>query len=90
MLGALRAGYRGIQLRSRLGTRLELCHLFVHVALGEEENTNASVAELRDQLQQLRDQQQTFAQEQELLVQGLHGELDSLRQRVKLAEGASP
>ena len=33
---------------------------------------------------------QTFAQEQELLVQGLHGELDSLRQRVKLAEGASP
>ena len=79
MLGALRAGYRGIQLRSRLGTRLELCHLFVHVALGEEENTNASVAELRDQLQQLRDQQQ-----------GLHEELVSLRQRVKLAEGASP
>ena len=39
MLGALRAGYRGIQLRSRLGTRLELCHLFVHVALGEEVNT---------------------------------------------------
>ena len=29
-------------------------------------------------------------QEQELLVQGLQGELDSLRQRVKLAEGASP
>ena len=58
----------------------------MHVALGEEENTNASVAELRDQLQQLRDQQQ----KQELLVQGLHGELDSLRQRVKLAEGASP
>lgn len=89
VLGALRAGYRGIQLRSRLGTRIELCHLFVHVALGEEVNTGASVAELRDQLQQLRDQQQTFAQEQELLVRGLHGELDSLRQRVKLAEGAT-
>ena len=34
---------RCIQLRSRLGTRIELCHLFVHVALGEEVNTGASL-----------------------------------------------
>ena len=50
VLGALRAGYRGIQLRSRLGTRIELCHLFVHVALGEEVNTGASCTELREEL----------------------------------------
>ena len=79
VLGALRAGYRCIQLRSRLGTHIELCHLFVHVALGEEVNTNASMAELREQLQE----QQTLAREQQLLVQGLQGELNTLRERAR-------
>ena len=99
VLGALRNGYRCIQLRSRLGTHIELCHLFVHVALGEEVNTNASVAELRDQLQQQQtfaQEQQTLAREQQLQVQALQGELNSLRERhhsywqgVKLAASGS-
>ena len=50
VLGTLRAGHRCIQLRSRLGTRIELCHLFVHVALGEEVNMGASSVELREEL----------------------------------------
>ena len=31
LLGRLRRGYRVIQLRSLLGTRIELAHLFVHI-----------------------------------------------------------
>ena len=69
-LGALRAGYRCIQLRSRLGTRIELCYLFVHVALGEEANTGASAVELQEQLLW-----------QQTLVQGLQRELRVLRAR---------
>ena len=70
VLGALRAGHRCIQLRSRLGTRLELCHLLVHVALGEEVNTGASSVELREELQK-----------EKALVQGLQSELRALRAR---------
>ena len=70
VLGTLRAGHRCIQLRSRLGTRIELCHLFVHVALGEEVNTGASSLELREELQK-----------EKALVEGLRRELRARRAR---------
>ena len=35
VLGALRPGYRVLQLRSPLGTRIDGCVLFVRIALGE-------------------------------------------------------
>ena len=62
--------HRCIQLRSRLGTRIELCHLFVHVALGEEVNTGASSLELREELQK-----------EKALVEGLRRELCARRAR---------
>ena len=31
VLGALRRGYRCLEMRSRLGTKIELCSLLVHV-----------------------------------------------------------
>mmetsp|Transcript_64229 Transcript_64229/g.191742 ORF Transcript_64229/g.191742 Transcript_64229/m.191742 type:complete len:606 (+) Transcript_64229:5599-7416(+) len=34
VLGRLRSGYRILQLRAPLGTRIELCYLFLHVATG--------------------------------------------------------
>ena len=35
VLGRLRRGYRVLLLRSSLGTRIELCYLFVHVYFGQ-------------------------------------------------------
>jgi hypothetical protein len=34
VLGKLQHGYRVLQMRSMLGTRIELCYLFVHVNIG--------------------------------------------------------
>ena len=48
--------------------RLELCHLFVHVALGEEVNMGASSVELREELQK-----------EKALVQSLRSELRARR-----------
>ena len=38
VLGRLRGGYRVFQLRGPLGTRIELCYLFVRVTFGTEPN----------------------------------------------------
>ena len=38
VLGRLRRGYRVIQLRCTLGTRIELCYLFVKISFGYEPN----------------------------------------------------
>ena len=51
VLGVPRPGYRAVQLRSPKGTRIELCYLFLHVALGDEPNTAATTDELREQLE---------------------------------------
>lgn len=47
VLGRLRPGYRVMQLRSRLGTRVELCYLLVKISLGEEPHKWTSAAALR-------------------------------------------
>lgn len=44
MLGALRPGYRCIELRSKSGTKIELCTLFVHIALSEANPTERLLA----------------------------------------------
>ena len=36
VVGRLRRGYRVLELRSLFGTRIELCYLFVRVALGSQ------------------------------------------------------
>jgi len=54
VLGRLRRGYRCLQLRSLLGTKIELCHLLVHVDLGSEVNVWQTI---RQQTRQLKEQQ---------------------------------
>jgi len=49
VLGRFRLGYRVFQLRSSLGTRIELCYLFVQIAFGTEPNLWATPRELRIQ-----------------------------------------
>ena len=38
VLGRIRGGHRVLQLRSLLGTRIQLCYLFVHVSFATEAN----------------------------------------------------
>jgi len=47
VLGRLRCGYRVFQLRSLLGTRIELCYLFVQISAGSEPNVWATARQLR-------------------------------------------
>lgn len=47
ILGRLRPGYRNFRLRDRLGTRIELCHLFVRISFGREPNEWHSPTDLR-------------------------------------------
>jgi len=49
VLGRLRRGYRVIKLRGSLGTRIELCHLFVHVSFGTEVNVWMTPTQMRMQ-----------------------------------------
>ena len=47
VLGRLRGGFRVLQLRSMLGTRIELCHLFVHVEHGTEANVRMTARQVQ-------------------------------------------
>jgi len=52
VLGALRAGYRSLQLRHpKFGTRIELCGLLLHISFGEEPNLD-DVEVLKSELEQ--------------------------------------
>ena len=61
VLAMLRPGYRCFHLRSRHGTRIEMCYLFVHIGRGTEPHVWAEAKELRQHVQQ---QQATIAQQQ--------------------------
>jgi len=61
ILGAMRPGYRSIPLRSRLGTPIHKCSVFVHISHSVEDHLPATVSELQDLVEQLR---------AELLVKG--------------------
>jgi hypothetical protein len=52
VLGRLRGGYRILQMRGPLGTRIELCYLFVQVSFGTERHLWATS---RQQARQLRE-----------------------------------
>jgi len=71
VLGRLRAGYRVFQLRSSLGTRIELAYLFVRISFGEERSLGMSrqtqiavrqVGELRDENAVLKQQMERLTQ----------------------------
>lgn len=47
VLGRLRCGYRVFHLRNLLGTRIELCYLFVAIRTGSELNQRATARQLR-------------------------------------------
>ena len=47
VLGRLRRGYRVLQLRGLLGTRIELCYLFVKISFGDEPNDWANPRQVR-------------------------------------------
>ena len=47
VLGRLRRGYRILQLRSALGTRIELCHLLVKISFGRVPNLWATPRQVR-------------------------------------------
>ena len=47
VLGRLRRGYRVFHLRALLGTRIELCYLFVRISFGSETNWWPSARHLR-------------------------------------------
>ena len=49
VLGRLRRGYRVLQLRSVLGTRIELCYLFIKIRFGSDPNLWATPRQLRIQ-----------------------------------------
>ena len=49
VLGRLRHGYRVLQLRGTLGTRIELCYLFVKISFGSEPNLWATPRHMRMQ-----------------------------------------
>jgi len=49
VLGRLRGGYRVLQMRSVLGTRIELCYLFIKISFGSEPNLWATPRQLRMQ-----------------------------------------
>ena len=66
VLGVLRAGYRVLRLRDRLGTPIELCSIFLHVALGTEENLYGSTAELQ---KRVKEQQLVISQHESQQVQ---------------------
>lgn len=54
VLGRMRPGYRTLHLRSRRGTRIEMCHLFVHISHGNEPHKWPSASELREEVETRR------------------------------------
>ena len=48
VLGRLKRGYRVLQMRSKFGTRIELCYLFVRVQIGSMRNLWPSARQVRD------------------------------------------
>ncbi|EOD23754.1 hypothetical protein EMIHUDRAFT_116213 [Emiliania huxleyi CCMP1516] len=72
VLGRLRQGYRTLQLRSRRGTRIEMCHLLVRISLGEEPHRWQSASELRKGNADLRSENEE-----------LRGEVGELRKRLR-------
>jgi len=71
VLGRLRHGYRVFQLRSLLGTRIELCHLFVKISVGDEPNLWSNPRQIRLQSILKRNETQEMREENSKLKEEL-------------------
>jgi len=71
VLGRLRRGYRVFQLRSMLGTRIELCYLFVRISFGQVPNRWSTPRQLRIQSKQDREEIIKLRDEVQRLKHGL-------------------
>jgi len=79
VLGRLRHGYRVLQLRGMLGTRIELCYLFVKVSFGTEHNFWATPR-----------QQETQLREQERQLFGQRKRIEELQAALRKTNSSSP
>ena len=76
VLGRLRGGYRVLQMRSVLGTRIELCYLLVKISFGSEPNLWATPRQLR--MQHLSKAARTQTRRSLFAASGLHSPPHSL------------
>lgn len=80
VLGTLRQGYRCIPLRSRLGTRIEMCSLLVHISMTRVANPIGMPDSERVK------QHTAFVAEQAETIQGLHTKIDALESALRRSQ----
>lgn len=80
VLGRLRYGYRVLQLRSPLGTRIELAYLFVRIEFGTSANLWATPRHVLALLKKARQRQSSCSQAQ---PQNLDSDHSSMRDRMR-------
>ena len=68
VLGRLRGGYRVVQLRGRLGTRIELCCLLVRISFGGMKNRHYTP---RESEELVKEQSKRIEELEKLLVKGV-------------------
>ena len=87
VLGLLRPGYRSVQLRSRHGTRIQLCSLLVHIELANE---LSPITNQRDLMLEMR-RQQLVISEQEKVIREQRERIQQLeaQERERLASFSS-
>ena len=97
VLGRLRPGFRVFRLRSTLGTRIELCTLFVKISFGRVDNAWASAADLRQEMsamdQKFRQELSAMGHQKEAAVEAAcaekEAELVALREALEAARAAA-
>ena len=86
VLGRLRRGYRVFQLRSDLGTRIELCYLLVKISFGSEPNQWPTASQLEEvqeaRLHALKLDNLTLKNEQQTKIRALQSELEAVKTRL--------
>mmetsp|Transcript_7865 Transcript_7865/g.13688 ORF Transcript_7865/g.13688 Transcript_7865/m.13688 type:complete len:132 (+) Transcript_7865:119-514(+) len=65
VLARLRCGYRVLQLRSALGTRLELCYVLVHVSVTQEPNRFPNARQLQQMQFSVNARRKSFSRDSE-------------------------
>jgi len=84
VLGRLRLGYRVLQLRNPLGTRIELACLFVRVSMGTEANLWVSPRQLRIQGSMAQARRTTIDEEVAQKLQPHLDEVEKLKQELSM------
>ena len=83
VLGVLRRGYRCFQMRSRLGTRIQMCHVLVHIEIGEEPNTFM----LNHQLREIIHEKQAVIDEQARRISDLTATIARMKDGARASGG---